>query len=339
MSPVRRSSLANRVAEVVGGGILEITARQSGWPALGTLKLNGRDLPISLFAAPVGSGNRGRDEFERRFQNPGSDRPIVVEPDRYPLLLGILEADLALEINRPLLALADPFLRAGNITRFSIFVGASSLREAKEKGWSVYRNSADEVIRIFFPQLLPIVVSGLLEDAVPPTAEMQTAIDGSGLAVATDIELPAAAERARRATSALVRNSAFGRRVITAYGSRCAMCGLDADLVQAAHIYPVSAPGSRDEPWNGLSLCPNHHLAFDRHIVAVQPETREILFSPMVHSQVDDIPAMRAFVQGTFARLADAQEKRARPTAQIFIDRYSFYHPEYEWMGPESGFQ
>ena len=101
---------------------------------------------------------------------------------------------------------------------------------------------------------------------------------------------------------------------------------------EAAHIYPVSASGSHDEPWNGIALCPNHHLAFDRHLLAVHPETREITFSPVIHSQVPHIPAMRAFVEGTFARLAEPKDNTSRPVTSMFSERYLYYPRAYTWM-------
>lgn len=59
------------------------------------------------------------------------------------------------------------------------------------------------------------------------------------------------------------------------------MCGLDEGLVEGAHIYPVEAPGSADELWNGLAaLCANHHRAFDLHRVCVVPGNLRVSFHP-----------------------------------------------------------
>jgi HNH endonuclease len=261
---VRRTITAARIADLVGLDRFTITDLQNGWPSLGTLVVDGQPLQVSLFAGRVGPTGRGRDARERRFQNPAEvqHREIVLDPQRYPLLLGLLEGDGALHIERPLLMLPDPIHRAGKVTRTSVFVSVASLLEAAEKGWSEALNRKGETIRCFYPQLLPVVVAGLLEDAIPASYALQSAIEGSGLSEASGDDIAAAAERARRAATTLVRDARFSRRVITAYGGLCAMCGLDAELVQAAHIYPASAPGSQDEPWNGLALCPNHHLAF-----------------------------------------------------------------------------
>jgi hypothetical protein len=151
-------------------------------------------------------------------------------------------------VDRPLIVSADPFRREGRITRFSVFVSVTTLQVALDKGWSEDLNVAGETIRCFLPPLLAVSYAADRDRAAPSTSAMQAAIEGSGLIAATAQQIPAAADRARRAGSTLVRDARFSRRVIDAYGGLCAMCGLGVGLVQGAHIYPASAPGSYDEP-------------------------------------------------------------------------------------------
>src|ERR1700734_3036482 len=112
-----RGDLAVRIADLVGDDLLRITDPSSGWPALGELQVEGASLPVSLFAGSVGLSHRDRDDIERRFQNPGQNRPIVTLEDRYPLLVGLFEDDPELETPRPLLVQADPVRRVGRVTR------------------------------------------------------------------------------------------------------------------------------------------------------------------------------------------------------------------------------
>jgi hypothetical protein len=329
---MRRTEVAARIADLVGDGLLTITSAQAGWPSLGTLNLSGQRVPVSVFAGPVTLSHRDRDTYERRFQNPGQNHPIVIDPDHYPLLLGLLENDDALQIDRPVLVLADAFRREGRNSRFSVFASTASLAEAAQKGWSEDHNTAGEMVRCLYPPLLPVVVAALIDDAIPASTAVQAAIEGSGLAEAPEPDMPAAAERARRAASALVRDARFARRVISAYDGRCAMCGLNAELVQAAHIYPAAAPGSHDEPWNGIALCPNHHLAFDRHMLAVSPSTRQIVFGPGIHDRVPDQPDLQAFVSRTYDFLAEPSDRAARPRMEMFTGRYKYFAPAYIWL-------
>lgn len=56
----------------------------------------------------------------------------------------------------------------------------------------------------------------------------------------------------------------FAFEVYQRYGYECAVCGLSVEgILQAAHLMPKKRNGS-DDARNGLPLCANHHLAFDR---------------------------------------------------------------------------
>ncbi|MBT2522756.1 HNH endonuclease [Arthrobacter sp. ISL-28] len=68
----------------------------------------------------------------------------------------------------------------------------------------------------------------------------------------------------------------FAMKVFQRYGTACAVCGLDVyGLVQAAHLRAKKRSGSDDER-NGLPLCANHHLAFDRLLWAIEPGTLKL---------------------------------------------------------------
>lgn len=66
----------------------------------------------------------------------------------------------------------------------------------------------------------------------------------------------------------IVRDGAFRRIITSIYEHRCAFCGLQVlnnleNIVDGAHIKPF-AKFYDDRIDNGLSLCKNHHWAFDR---------------------------------------------------------------------------
>ena len=79
--------------------------------------------------------------------------------------------------------------------------------------------------------------------------------------------------RPRQVTVASVRrrsrDNSFRNRVLTAYAFRCAMCNLQLELVEAAHIVPVNDERSTDETSNGVALCVLHHIAFDRTLIGL----------------------------------------------------------------------
>ena len=69
-----------------------------------------------------------------------------------------------------------------------------------------------------------------------------------------------------------VRDARFRTNVLRAYDYRCCMCGLQLDLLDAAHIIPVEHDRGTDETKNGLSLCALHHRAFDHALVAIKTD-------------------------------------------------------------------
>lgn len=63
------------------------------------------------------------------------------------------------------------------------------------------------------------------------------------------------------------RSEAFGRDVLAQYGQACAICQTQLRIVEGAHIIPVHDQRGRDEVWNGVCLCRNHHRLFDLRII------------------------------------------------------------------------
>src|ERR1039458_127338 len=75
------------------------------------------------------------------------------------------------------------------------------------------------------------------------------------------------------------RDGAFRHTILEIYDYRCAACGIrvkisdDLSLVEAAHIIPFGV-SRNDKPDNGLALCPNHHWAMDRFLIAPCPDSK-----------------------------------------------------------------
>lgn len=327
---ISRRQIAFKIADLVGAEALVLQDAANGWPALAQLHADSETLPVAMFVGPVTLTQRDRDDIERRFQNPGRERPITILPGRLPLLVGLWDQDEVLPVPRPLLVTADPVRRQGLTTRYSIFVTVGSLLEASRTGWSEATNGAGEVIRCLLPSMLPMAAIADRLDAAPSSWQVQHAIEAAGLAD-TDADEHAAG-RARRATMTLVRDARFAKRVVAAYGDACAMCGLGLGLVQGAHIYPAAAPRSSDEPWNGLALCANHHLAFDRHVVAVDPATMGIHFNWELLGSQPSNDALRAFATATFSKLTMPADQNLRPRPEMFEERYRHFAGSYDWL-------
>jgi len=79
--------------------------------------------------------------------------------------------------------------------------------------------------------------------------------------------LPPDRQKVVQLVQRLVRDARFRDNVLGAYSYRCAVSGMQLNLLDAAHILPVGADGSSDEIVNGLALSPTYHRAFDRGLI------------------------------------------------------------------------
>jgi len=86
-----------------------------------------------------------------------------------------------------------------------------------------------------------------------------------------DYQLPAdeegscfqARETTKKVSTKQRSQAALRAVVVRRYGNkRCALCDAPSEVIEAAHIVPVSKNGS-DDSGNGLLLCRNHHAFFD----------------------------------------------------------------------------
>lgn len=142
-----------------------------------------------------------------------------------------------------------------------------SLRAAYETGLVVFvltmaPNERRTVMRAYVEDLdadsglALLTFSGDSTRPVPPPPEAEFNL--------TDNEDEAEVVWAKR--RARPNQSRFAFDVMRRYGRRCAVCDLAVGVaIQAAHLRAKSRRG-RDDARNGLPLCANHHLMFDRRL-------------------------------------------------------------------------
>lgn len=129
--------------------------------------------------------------------------------------------------------------------------------------------------------------SVLLETYFPLTRENYRQQRGEEGTYLQELELQALGDHPQAAYSAatateeeeiFLRSSAFRKVVPRAYQYTCCISGLrivsgSMTFVDACHIVPFSISHD-DTIGNGLSLCPNLHRAFDRHLICIDHEYR-----------------------------------------------------------------
>ena len=318
-----RTDLTNDLVTAVGQGLVRVVDLRDGWPSLLTVQVAKEEILVSAHISVVSSMSRAPEEI--RFQNPGQDSPIKSVEGSLPLLIGIDRNQNGLVIVG-----ADAERRLGSTTRFSVLFRRALVREAAVRGWASYVSTAGETIYAFLPFLFPLYVELRRDSFSLKVEEVTRLIGASG-----DLDDPAAQLRARIATSRLIRDERFRKRVVSAYNARCAMCGLDLDLVVAAHILPVQAPGSMDIVPNGIALCENHHRLFDSHRVSISPSSFHVHLHPSLAKLAKEDDVSRQFVEAVNPTLWTPNDASLQPDPKMFVRRYNYYGQAYSWM---SGF-
>jgi hypothetical protein len=79
-------------------------------------------------------------------------------------------------------------------------------------------------------------------------------------------------ERERIISERYARDSSFSKKVLQNYDNQCAVCRCRiTEVLEAAHIRAVKDFGN-DSLGNGICLCRNHHVLYDRHLLKLNSD-------------------------------------------------------------------
>jgi putative restriction endonuclease len=156
----------------------------------------------------------------------------------------------------------------------SIQIKDHALYTAHENGFSPQAKGNGELAIAFRPDFIGTYIDTLeeLHECGKSEAEVEILDEiGSNPASVEDSEIENGIATDRQyavvTTKRALRDLNFRDRIMTAYGHRCAICGLQLKMLDAAHIVPVFHSGSSDSTSNGIALCALHHRAYDRGFV------------------------------------------------------------------------
>ena len=231
--------------------------------------------PVTVFIGNIHSARR-LDQDEYRIQCPGhlpaTLRNLRRQGDRV-FVLGFSAELQAFSAWNP-----DRFLdRNPEAQRFSVYTRLSSMQEATLRGFSTYTDTNKQNVIMFRPELLGLYVenSTALHQVDATDEELQSIAEvysntPLGQSLVRPIEVNR--QRIRVTRTAYPRIPRFRQEVLEAYSHRCAMCGIQLDLVDAAHIVPHAHPKGSDTVNNGLALCTLHHRSFDTGLLYVEDD-------------------------------------------------------------------
>ncbi|MDF3128230.1 HNH endonuclease [Kiritimatiellaeota bacterium B1221] len=154
-------------------------------------------------------------------------------------------------------------------------------------------------------------------------------MEGSSHQYATEYQrLQASLDKNSFEEEVFIRGGMFKRKVPLIYSHSCCISGLrvettvNASLLDACHIVPFSASHD-DTITNGLALCPTLHRAFDRGLVAVDPEQYTLRVSKRLHEPKNSVYSIQQF-HGQKIKLPS--DKRYWPAPQNLashLDRFA----------------
>lgn len=314
-----RPTLAREIVDLIGPSAA-LRDVGTGWPSRVLIRTEDGTRRVALHVSRVSP--HAREPWEWRFQNPASRDPVSAPGGSLPLLVGLDQID-----GRQILIAVDGTSRLGREARFSILFNKRVSREAAALGWSEQITATGERIFALWPRLLPLLIEVLRAGVDVPVRPIVDAAEAAGI---FEENTEQASERARRTVSAYVRDAKFSQLVREAYQHRCAMCRIGLRLVAGAHILPVCAPGAPDRVWNGISLCHNHHAAFDAHRIWIGSDY-SIRLSPLIVEAGQANPESARFLAQTGERIWVPPAASKRPREDMLAQRYTYYEEEYEW--------
>ena len=232
--------------------------------------LNGKY--VSVFVGNIHHAGRS-DSDEFRIQCPGD------LPSRFGIreAAGDIVVVLGFHPDWNVFSAWDParlLARNSRTQRFSIYTRLSKIQEASRLGVSTYVDSNQQSILSFRPEFAGLYIenSRTIHDVSDVRLRGIAQKYGEARPGERPVDLGRVKGQKITVTHAqYARSPQFRSAVLEAYSYSCAMCGVQLDLIEAAHVVPHAHPQGLDVIANGIALCSLHHRSFDTSLLYVDP--------------------------------------------------------------------
>jgi len=210
-------------------------------------------------------GGSARPVDEYRIQVTGVER-FEEQPGGHTLILGYRE-------DEDVYAGFDFKMHNGALGASpSIQIRENALNLANVNGYAPYKRGNDEIAIAFRPDFFGEYVRNIVQlhsfgqsdrdfDILEKVAQDPNQVNDQEIEY-VGIERKTIVYSVRKK----LRDNSFKKRIQVAYSCKCAFCGIQLKLIDAAHIIPVEAAGN-DATNNGIALCALHHRAYDKNLV------------------------------------------------------------------------
>jgi putative restriction endonuclease len=204
----------------------------------------------------------------------------------------------------------------------SIQIKEVTLQNAHLHAFATYQRQNGEIAVAFRPEMLVEYALSARELHLTGTAVQDISLLNDLEHLTEDQILLITDPERKIVVSQIVRRyraADFRKRVLGAYSNRCAVCGIQLELIDAAHIVPVVDSTSTDETNNGIALCKLHHAAFDRNLISFDEDYRIELSQSKI-----DVLSIQNLSAG-----ANEFQQNLRPMLILPNDRRDFPAPAY----------
>ena len=231
-----------------------------------SLLVNGHD--VTIFVANVSHAQRS-DPDEFRIQCPG-DLPEELARIR---VSGQPVCILGYSADTDTFSAWDPgrfVQRSRETQRFSLYTRMSSHEKASSDGLSIYQDATGQSVLSLRSELLALYIENMEALHLATGRALQNIVkahNATRSGVAAKRLVTVGKRKIEITQTQYARNPQFREAVREAYGNRCAMCGVQLELIEAAHLVPHQDPRGLDTVPNGIALCVLHHRSLDTGLV------------------------------------------------------------------------
>ena len=253
------------------------------------IKLNGRKFSIvTQYINPAGAKRTDPDEPRIQGRRAIIDKQLQNKKDGYEVIyLGLYQSGRVFHAYNSVSV--NSFQGSSNRTVCSRF---SSESESISKGIGVYGFHANNLDKFILEPVIPIEslgfylmntdkfhidLSKIQPGRVSKKKQIKSEKDylrdvGSLIEISNKVsrgqDLSKDEERLKKTVNVkkkiYPRDPQFRIDVLEAYDHKCAICGIQLGVVEAAHITPHSKPEGKDTITNGIALCVLHHKLYDK---------------------------------------------------------------------------
>ena len=227
------------------------------------------DKTLRIFIGNVHSAGRN-DPDEFRIQCPGDLPAILSESSSNGevVLVTGYSADVGV------FCTWDPnrfIARSGGARRFSVYTRLSKMEEAVQDGLACHNDSDGQAIVMVRPDLLGLYADNATSFHEASGRQLER-IARNFDSIPSNRPIMLNRRRVEITRIGYQRSNSFREGVLDAYCHQCAVCGIQLEVIEAAHIVPHSHPEGVDEVSNGLALCSLHHRSYDKGLLYVHQD-------------------------------------------------------------------